>query len=196
MAEARRLTPRGRERRQQLIDFAARRFAENGFHPTSVAEIVAGLGVGKGVFYWYFDSKDQLFTEILRDSQQSLRRTQQHAIRDEQDPVVRIELGIRASMRWFADNGHLVTLVQAAATDERFAPVLRRGQEVALADAVKHVKDGIVAGVIRDGEPEVIALAVIGVTAHLARELIHVRDESPDSVADAAIAFCLDGLRS
>jgi AcrR family transcriptional regulator len=196
MSEPRRLTPRGRERRQQLLDFAARRFAENGFHPTSVAEIVAGLGVGKGVFYWYFDSKDQLFIEILRESQQSLRRAQQHVIRDEADPVVRIELGIRASMQWFADNGHLVTLVQAAATDERFAPVLRRGQEVALADAVKHVKDGIVAGVIRDGEPEVIALAIIGVTAHLARELIHVRGESPDSVADAAIAFCLDGLRN
>ena len=195
MTESRRLTPRGRERRRQLIDYAARRFAENGFHPTSVAEIVAGLGVGKGVFYWYFDSKDQLFIEILHESQQSLRRAQQHVIKDEADPVARIELGIRASMQWFADNGHLVTLVQAAATDERFAPVLRRGQEVALADAVKHVKDGIVAGVIRDGEPEVIALAVIGVTAHLARELIHVRGELPDAVADAAIAFCLDGLR-
>src|SRR5438270_6782255 len=192
--ERRELTPRGRERRQQLMAYAAARFAEGGFHPTSVAEIVSGLGVGKGVFYWYFDSKDQLFIEILREAQQNLRRAQQHAIEDEADPVVRIELGIRASMHWFADNRHLVTLVQAAATDERFVPVLRRGQEVALADAVKHVKDGIVTGTIRDGEPEVIALAVIGVTTHLARELIHARGESPDSVADAATAFCLDGI--
>ena len=56
------------------MDVAARKFAENGFHPTSVAEIVAGVGVGKGVFYWYFDSKDQLFLEILHDAQQDLRR--------------------------------------------------------------------------------------------------------------------------
>src|SRR3546814_263494 len=33
--------------------FATSRFAEQGYHPTSVSEIVAGLGVGKGVFYWY-----------------------------------------------------------------------------------------------------------------------------------------------
>src|SRR5205085_6261795 len=57
----RRLTARGKERRQQLMEFAAARFAEGGYHPTSVAEIVQGLGVGKGVFYWYFDSKEELF---------------------------------------------------------------------------------------------------------------------------------------
>ena len=44
------LTPRGQERRGQLIACAARLFAERGYHPTSVADIVAALGVGKGVF--------------------------------------------------------------------------------------------------------------------------------------------------
>jgi AcrR family transcriptional regulator len=192
---ARRLTPRGRERRRQLMDVAARKFAENGFHPTSVADIVDAVGVGKGVFYWYFESKDQLFSEILREAQQDLRRTQQHAIEDVTDPVRRIELGTRASMHWFAANRHLMNLVQFAATEERFAPALRRGQEVGLADAVKHVKDGIVTGEIRDSEPEVLAHAVLGVIGHLARELIQLRNEDPDAVADAAIAFCLDGLR-
>ena len=61
----RRLTQRGRDRRRQLIDFAAHRFAENGYDPTSVAEIVSGMKVGKGVFYWYFSSKEELFLEIL-----------------------------------------------------------------------------------------------------------------------------------
>ena len=193
--KTRQLTPRGKERRHQLMAYAAARFAEGGFHPTSVAEIVSGLGVGKGVFYWYFDSKDQLFLEILKDAQQDLRRAQQHVIVDEPDPLRRIELGIRASMTWFAENRDLVNLFQFAATEERFAPVLRRGQEVALADAVKHVKDGIVAGEIRDGEPEVLAHAILGVISHLVRELIHQRGEPPDDVADAAVAFCLGGLR-
>src|SRR5687767_13231320 len=98
----RRLTPRGRERRRQLLDFAARRFAENGYHPTSVADIVGGLGVGKGVFYWYFDSKEQLFLEILRESQTDLRRAQRDAIAEEGDPVRRLELGVRAAFTWWA----------------------------------------------------------------------------------------------
>ncbi|MET0738224.1 MAG: helix-turn-helix domain-containing protein, partial [Acidimicrobiales bacterium] len=56
-AVARRLTPRGEQRREQLMAYAIGRFASHGYHTTSVAEIVEGIGVGKGVFYWYFDSK-------------------------------------------------------------------------------------------------------------------------------------------
>ncbi len=131
---ARRLTQRGKDRREQLMAFATGRFAEQGYHPTSVSEIVQGLGVGKGVFYWYFDSKEQLFLEILKDAQTDLRRRQQQAIGDEHDPVRRIEKGIRASMQWLAANRHLTQLTQFAATEERFAPALRKGAAVAAAD--------------------------------------------------------------
>ena len=192
----RRLTQRGKERRQQLMEFAAARFAENGYHPTSVAEIVAGLGVGKGVFYWYFSSKEELFLEILRDAQQDLRRRQQQAIADEADPRRRLELGIRASMAWFEDHRNLFNLFQFAATEERFAPALRRGQDVALADAVRHVKEGIVEGTIRDSDPFVLAHAILGVTSQLARELILHKGDSAREVGDAAVAFCLEGLRA
>src|SRR3954462_15467201 len=149
----RRLTQRGRDRRSQLMDFAARRFASNGYHPTSVAEIVEGMGVGKGVFYWYFSSKEELLAEILREAQLDLRRRQEHAIGDEADPIRRIESGIRASMEWLHENRHLSTLFQFAATEERFAPALRRGQEVVVADVVRHVEQAITAGRIPDGDP-------------------------------------------
>ena len=190
----RRLTPRGADRRRQLMDFAARRFAENGYHPTSVAEIVEGMGVGKGVFYWYFSSKEELMLEILRESQTELRRKQQQAIADEADPVRRIELGIRASMTWLAEHRHLVTLFASAATEQRFAQALRHGQQVSVADVARHVKEGIVTGRIRDADPEVLTQAILGVINHLARAFVFERNESADQIADAAVDFCLSGL--
>jgi AcrR family transcriptional regulator len=188
------LTPRGKDRRRQLMDFAAHRFAENGYHPTSVAEIVQGLGVGKGVFYWYFNSKEELFVEILRDAQTDLRRRQQQAIGDETDAVKRIELGLRASMAWFEDHRDLVNLIQFAATEERFAPALLRGQEVAVEDLTRHIKDGIVEGTIRDLDPYVLSHALLGVTGQLARVFVLEKREGADEVADAAVTFCLRGL--
>ncbi|HUF33713.1 MAG TPA: TetR/AcrR family transcriptional regulator [Acidimicrobiales bacterium] len=190
----RRLTARGKERRQQLLTFATTRFAERGYHPTSVAEIVSGLGVGKGVFYWYFSSKEELLAEILRASHQDLRRRQQQAIADEPNPVERIELGIRASMRWFFEHRKHFTIFQFAASEERFAPVLRRNQEVAIADAVRHIKDGIVEGRIADQDPEVLAQAVVGVVEQLTQTYIFERSEPVEHAADAAVAFCLHGL--
>jgi AcrR family transcriptional regulator len=176
------------------MDFASRRFAENGYHPTSVAEIVRGLGVGKGVFYWYFSSKDELMLEILREAQLDLRRRQQAAIADEPDPVRRIECGIRASLAWFDENRHLFNLFELAATEDRFAATVRNGRDVTVADTVRHVKEGIVEGRIRDADPLVLAHAVLGVTVHLARTFLHDGDGSAAELADAAVAFCLEGL--
>jgi len=176
------------------MDYAARRFAENGYHPTSVAEIVQGMGVGKGVFYWYFSSKEELFQEILREAQTDLRRRQQQHVRESDDPVTRIEGGIRATMEWLAEHRHLIGLFQFAASEDRFAPSLRRGQDVSVADVVRHVKEGIVAGRIRDTDPLVVTHAILGVTNHLARVFLFERNEPPELVAEAAITFCRDGI--
>ncbi|MHB8669324.1 MAG: TetR/AcrR family transcriptional regulator [Acidimicrobiales bacterium] len=190
----RRLTPHGRERRRQLLDFAAGLFADNGYHRTSVAEIVQGLGVGKGVFYWYFSSKEELFLDILQDAHRGLRRAQQDAIGDEADPLRRLELGIRASMSWFEAQRRVFKLFQFAATDDRFAPALRRGQEVAAADTVRHVKDAIVEGRIRDLDPDLVSHAILAVTGHLAQTFVLERGRPATEIADAAVAFCL-GVR-
>ena len=191
---ARRLTQRGKERRDQLMAFAAVRFASQGYHPTSVSEIVEGLGVGKGVFYWYFDSKEQLFLEILRDAQTDLRRRQQQVIADEEDPIRRIELGIRASMAWSEAHRDHNKLIQFAATETAFAGALQRGQDIAVADVVKHVKEAMAEGRIRDADPDLLAHAMVGVAGHLTRTFIYERGEPAESVADAVVAFCLHGL--
>jgi len=178
-----------------LISCAAKLFAERGYHPTSVADIVDAIGVGKGVFYWYFASKDELLTELLKSANHDLRKRQQQAIGDEADPVRRIELGIRASIAWFHAHREYFAIIQFAATDETFAPVLARNREISIADTIRHLKDGIVEGTIRDGDPEMLAQSIHGVVAELTRAHILERDESVDLVADHAVAFCLQGLR-
>ena len=190
----RKLTQRGKERRLQLMDHAAELFAERGYHPTSVADIVESLGVGKGVFYWYFSSKEELLAEILRESHQDLRRRQQQAIGEEPNPVTRIELGIRASIEWFLAHRKYFTLFQFASSDERFAPVLRRNHEVAIADAVRHIKEAIVDGLVADQNPEMLAEAVVGTINQLTRTYVFDRNEPVDRTVDAAVSFCLHGL--
>lgn len=191
---SRRLTPRGRERRAQLIDYATHRFAEHGYHPTSVADIVDGLGVGKGVFYWYFSSKEELFVEILRTAQRDMRRRQQRAIAEVEDPVRRVELGIRAGVAWLAENNDLRRLFEFARTESTFKAAMRAGQSVLVSDAVVHLKEAIVEGRIPDRDTEALALAILGVSNQLTNVYIDERGEDPQLVADLVVDFCMEGL--
>jgi AcrR family transcriptional regulator len=191
---SRRLTPRGKERRAQIIDYATKRFAAEGYHPTSVADIVDGLGVGKGVFYWYFSSKEELFVEILRTAQRDMRRRQQRAIADIDDPVQRMEVGIRAGVAWMAEHNDLRRLFEFARTESTFAGAMRAGQSVHVADAVAHIKQAIGEGTIPDRDPEALALAILGVSNQLTNVYIDGRGEDPEHVADLVVDFCMEGL--
>jgi AcrR family transcriptional regulator len=191
---ARRLTARGQRRRQELLDSAARLFAARGYHRSSVADVVEGLGVAKGVFYWYFASKEELLCQILADAQRDLRRTQRQALADEPDPVRRIEAGIRSAVGWLDDNRHLFVLLEFARTEERFAPLIRQGEEQAVADALPHVRAGIDAGLIRRQDPLVVAHAILGVTDHLARVLVLEQGRPAAEVAEGAVELCLSGI--
>jgi AcrR family transcriptional regulator len=176
------------------MDYAARTFATDGYHTTSVTGIVEGLGVGKGVFYWYFDSKDELLRQILIDAQHAMRSVQRDAIAGEPDPARRIELGIRSSIRWLSDNRHLFAIMEFARTEERFAPLIRFGEQQTIADALPHVTAGITAGLLRREDPVVLTTAILGVASHLARSLVLERGDDADRVADAAVAFCRQGF--
>jgi AcrR family transcriptional regulator len=190
----RRLTNRGEERRRQLMAFAAERFAANGYHPTSVAEIVEGLGVGKGVFYWYFDSKEELLRAILAEGQLDLRRRQRAAIADATTPMERIERGIRASIEWSLEQKVFFRLFQFAATDDRFTDNLRKGEKVAIRDASRHVAEAMAAGEIPDTDPEIVAHAMLGVSSHLV-QLVHRGLVKPsDELVTSAVRFCLYGI--
>lgn len=191
---ARRLTARGQRRRDELVEHAARLFSAQGYHPTSVTDVVESLGVGKGVFYWYFESKEELFRQILADAQRDLRRAQRQALADEPDPVRRIEAGVRASMQWLDANRHLFTLLEFARTEETFAPLIRQGEEQAVADALPHVKAGIAAGLIRRDDPLVLTHAILGVTNHLARILVLEGGEPAEEAATAVLTFCFEGI--
>jgi AcrR family transcriptional regulator len=188
------LTPRGKDRREQLLRTGARLFAERGYHPTSVADIVSSIGVGKGVFYWYFQSKDELLAELLKASHHELRKRQQHAISDEHDPVRRIELGIDATLAWFAEHRDYFSIIQFAATDETFAPVLARNEEIGLSDTARHLKEAMAGGRIADQDPEMLARAIHGVIGRLTRDYVIDRDEDLAVVTELARSFCRHGL--
>jgi AcrR family transcriptional regulator len=54
------MTRRGRASRERIVERAAELFAERGIAATSVDEVLAAAGAGKGQFYHYFRGRDDL----------------------------------------------------------------------------------------------------------------------------------------
>ncbi len=64
------MSPRQRDerfdqRRREIAEAAARVFAERGFQGATNREIAAAAGISPGLIYWYFESKEDLFTAVF-----------------------------------------------------------------------------------------------------------------------------------
>ena len=160
-----------------------------------MSDIVDGIGVGKGVFYWYFPSKDELLLEILRTSLYSLRRAQREAIGDEVDPIVRLELGIRASLLWYRENPDTLRVTMFCWTEELFASALRKGRRISVSDTARHVTDAMEAGLIPEGDAGLMATAILGIIDELGRSAILGTKRIDEEMIDFAVSMCLDGIR-
>jgi len=58
-------------RRQEILAAALRCFARNGFHSTTITDIVRESGVSQGTFYLYFETKDDVIAALADDRSQS-----------------------------------------------------------------------------------------------------------------------------
>jgi AcrR family transcriptional regulator len=65
---------RGARTRQLLLDAALEQFAQQGFHATVVDDIARAAGVSRATLYQYFDSREQIVTELLEECGAALMR--------------------------------------------------------------------------------------------------------------------------
>jgi len=161
----------GEDRKAQIIEAAARVFAQKGFSGAVIAEIAAEAGIGKGTVYEYFNSKEDLFFAVF----QWLSRKIASAA------TVKISaLGGSASHRLMALNESVVNSIlnmmdMFSLVLEFWAAsssaIMRQRFKAAFKQTYRDFR-GIVSSVIRDGidsgefgtdvNPESLAAALVG----------------------------------
>ena len=71
---------------------------------------------------------------------------------------------------------------------------LRKGEEIAVADAARHIQDAIDAGEIPAADPTVLAHAMLGVHTRLVHLVATGQVERDDEIIDTAVDFCVNGI--
>jgi TetR/AcrR family transcriptional regulator, cholesterol catabolism regulator len=191
---SRELTVRGVETRKQLERHGTHLFTEQGYQATSVDQIVDSVGVGKGVFYWYFSSKEEFLASLVDGAWRDLRSLQELVIGDEPDAVRQIELYIRSTVAWTAENPNRASLFGVAESEHRLRALLDKGRSDGVNFVQQRVKAGMDAGLIPPGDSLMLSVAIRSVLMALVRDFRDLRTR--DQIADTTVAFVLQALRS
>jgi AcrR family transcriptional regulator len=98
-------------RREQILETAAKLFAEHGYANADTQLLAEKLGVGKGTIYRYFPSKEEVFLAAADRVMQLLHERVDTGIRGIDDPLDRIATAIHAYLAFFAEHPEFVELL-------------------------------------------------------------------------------------
>lgn len=128
---------RGKRTRAALVDAAQLVFERDGYLDARVADIAAAAGVAHGSFYTYFDSKEDVFRELVEAAILEVAAAID-AREDGLAPADRIRAGNRRYIDAYARHAGLLGLIEQVGTLSQFHTMRRelRGRFVARVEAV------------------------------------------------------------
>lgn len=187
-------------RRDHILDAAERVFGEMGYHRASVLDILAGAGIARGTFYLHFDSKRQVFDDLLDAMIARLR---------EQIVDVNLADPHKTMVVQLQDNvARVLTLLFEERAMARILLTETGGVDADLDRKLKGFYDGILqliaetlqlgqrAGIVRACDTHLVASCILGSIKELVYQ--HVLRDRPASdishVAGEILAYNLQGI--
>lgn len=91
-------------KRDLILEAARQVFAEEGLEGASLRAIAMQAGYTPAALYFHFESKEDIYAEVLRASLQSLGLAVNRATERARSPALRLEAAAMAFFRFYADN--------------------------------------------------------------------------------------------
>jgi len=113
------LSPRADARRRQILEGAIRAFAARGFYRTRVSDIAKSAGVADGTIYLYFEGKDDLLAQVLRQALDSFWERGEEYVRAGATAPERLDRLVELHLRYMGEDRNLATVFQV---DLRHSP--------------------------------------------------------------------------
>jgi AcrR family transcriptional regulator len=99
------------QRRQAIVEAAARIFAEAGYDDTEMERVAAETGIAKGTLYLYFNGKRELFFACVDKGMGELQASIREAADATEEPFEKLSRGIRAYLTFFDEYPHYAELL-------------------------------------------------------------------------------------
>lgn len=150
---------------ERIRTVAADLFARLGYGGASMSEIAAQVGVRKASLYNYYRSKQDLLSELLRESIEAWRASSRAAFEGEGTHRERLREHLRSATEFAARHPERVAIVRVAATQieggfgERLGCMLDQQRDDYMTGLAEFFRRAIAAGEVADAPPEDLAMA-------------------------------------
>lgn len=183
--------------RAQILQAAAKLFADKGYAASSLSELAAAMNYSKGAIYNYFGSKQEIYDAIIIFTLTGLYETAAAAVQETDPPPERLRRFMIAHARFLADNyDSFVTMLVGFSG---MANAELKDDALKLRDAHEGLLRAIIAAGIADGsfrtaEPAVVGRAVLSLLSWMVRWFKPGGGKTADEVADDYYRLILNGL--
>ena len=152
---------------KEKIKLAAMKvFSQKGFHNSSVQEIVDEAGVKKSLFFYYFQSKENLFVSIFKEHMEDILEKfhsvsiQKISTRDKLEAILEFESQFYIDI---LQKGILRWGIQSMDECKDVINLLKDDFLVMLSLVAGIIEEGISEGVFRKIDPELTAITILSV---------------------------------
>ncbi|HTW10073.1 MAG TPA: TetR/AcrR family transcriptional regulator [Acidimicrobiales bacterium] len=152
---------KGELTRRRLLDAAESVFAQLGYHEASIVKITEAAGVAQGTFYIYFESKQQVFEEVVRDLNQRVRQAMTSASAGAATRLEAERRGFAAFFKFTAEHPGLYRVIRQA---EFVSPSsMAQHYERIISGYVPQLEAAMGSGQVARTDPTVLAWALVAV---------------------------------
>ncbi len=183
--------------REDVVQAAGRLFAARGFHGTSMRDLGDELGLLGSSLYSHVDSKEQLLIEVVQRGAALFQALADSVAASDSPPEDKVAALVRGHVNVITSNQE-----QSATflNEARFLPADGRTAIVVLRDRYEAtfrevIAAGIASGAFREQNPALASIMVLSVLNALTRWYRPTGAQNATEIADAMVAFVMDGLR-
>lgn len=190
-------------RRQEILNKAREMFSQRSYHAVSLEEISRALGMGKSTMYHYFSTKEELFTEVLKENVKELYEYVCSKVDAGQGFQEKVYLLVKAVLEHFEDNRETFLLLLRERLDflnlgqlrERLETTFRAEYDQFMNHFREMVAQGRQSGEVVDLDPSIVIASIFGtINAAALAVIVHHPERKLTEIVDDCYQVIVHGV--
>ncbi|WP_209445838.1 TetR/AcrR family transcriptional regulator [Paenibacillus etheri] len=161
------------DRRQQVLQAAAKSFSLFGYKATTMDQVAKIANVGKGTIYTFFTNKEQLFDEILRDMMVEMKMIADREIRRDRPFFDNLHRVLDALLEFRSEQELFIKLSQESREfgTPQAGEGLEKIENLVLEYLEREVQQALQKGEIKPCDPKIVSVVMFRLYIVLTAEL-------------------------